>query len=76
MRNLDLVYERLRKRARAEWHRSRVGADPSDACVSVQIFSGDGVCCPERRSTGGNRQGEDRKLVRPTESNRTARCDS
>ena len=46
MRNLDVVYERLRKRARAEWHRSRAGADPSDACASVQIFSGDGAVLP------------------------------
>lgn len=41
MRNLDVVYERLRMRAQAEWQRSRAGSDPSDACVSVQIFSGD-----------------------------------
>lgn len=37
MRNLDKVYERLRKRARAEWLRSHAGQDPSDACVSVRI---------------------------------------
>lgn len=43
MRNLDKVYERLRKRARAEWLRSRAGDDPSDACVSVRITSSDGT---------------------------------
>ncbi len=43
MRNLDKVYERLRKRARAEWLRHHAGADPSDACVSVRITSGDGT---------------------------------
>ncbi len=43
MRNLDKVYERLRRRARAEWLRSHSGADPSDACVSVRITSGDGT---------------------------------
>ncbi len=37
MRNLDRVYERLRKRARAEWLRSHAGHDPSDASVSVRI---------------------------------------
>ena len=37
MRSLDKVYERLRKRARAEWLRSHAGEDPSDASVSVRI---------------------------------------
>lgn len=42
IRNLDKVYERLRKRARAEWLRSHAGEDPSDASVSVRIDSDDG----------------------------------
>ena len=42
MRNLDKVYERLRKRARAEWLRHHAEADPSDACVSVRVTSGEG----------------------------------
>jgi hypothetical protein len=37
MRALDKVYDRLRKRARAEWLRNHPGEDPSDACVSVRI---------------------------------------
>ncbi len=41
MRNLDKVYGRLRKRARAEWLSHHAGDDPSDACVSVLITSGD-----------------------------------
>lgn len=43
MRNLDKVYERLRKCARAEWLRNHAGADPTDACVSVRITTGDGA---------------------------------
>ncbi len=42
MRNLDKVYERLRKRARREWLRSHAGEDPSDASVSVRIDSDSG----------------------------------
>ncbi|MEO6872533.1 MAG: hypothetical protein ABI233_09985 [Chthoniobacterales bacterium] len=37
LRNLDRLYERLRKRAQAEWLRSHASEDPSDACVSVRI---------------------------------------
>lgn len=43
MRNLDKVYERQRKRARAEWLRHHAGAAPSDASLSVRITSGDGT---------------------------------
>ncbi len=43
MRNLDKIYERLRKRAQAEWLRHHAEADPSDASVSVRITSGDGT---------------------------------
>ena len=39
-RNLDRIYEGLRRRARREWLRGRAGADPSDACVSVRIHGG------------------------------------
>jgi hypothetical protein len=44
LRNLDRVYERLRKRAEAEWLRGYAAEDPSDACVSVRIKcdNGDG----------------------------------
>ena len=50
MRNLDKVYERLRRRARAEWLRNHAGEDPSDACVSVRIRcdSGEDLSISER----------------------------
>ena len=39
-RNLDRIYNRLRRRARQEWSRGHVSVDPSDACVSVRIHGG------------------------------------
>ena len=39
-RNLDRIYNRLRRHARQEWLRGHAGADPSDACVSVRIHGG------------------------------------
>ncbi|MGI8432345.1 MAG: hypothetical protein ACR2MW_08670 [Chthoniobacterales bacterium] len=39
-RNLDRIYNGLRRRAQREWLRGHAGADPSDACVSVRIHGG------------------------------------
>ncbi len=39
-RNLDRIYDGLRRRARREWLRSHSDTDPSDACVSVRIHGG------------------------------------
>jgi hypothetical protein len=38
---LDLNYARVLDAARREWERSFAGTDPSDACVSVRITSGE-----------------------------------
>lgn len=38
---LDMNYARVLDAARNEWERSFAGKDPSDACVSVRISSGD-----------------------------------
>jgi hypothetical protein len=38
---LDLHYARLLDAAKNEWERKYAGKDPSDACVSVRIGSGD-----------------------------------
>lgn len=38
---LDLGYARLREAARNEWERNFAGKDPSDACVSVRVTTGD-----------------------------------
>jgi hypothetical protein len=38
---LDMNYARVLDAARNEWERSFAGKDPSDACVSVRITSGD-----------------------------------
>jgi hypothetical protein len=38
---LDLGYARLREAAKNEWERNFAGKDPSDACVSVRITTGD-----------------------------------
>jgi hypothetical protein len=38
---LDGSYAQLVKIARREWERNFTGKDPSDACVSVRITSGD-----------------------------------
>ena len=40
-RALDLGYARMRERARSEWERNVAGKDPSDACVSIRITTGD-----------------------------------
>jgi hypothetical protein len=38
---LDMKYARLLETAKQEWTRNFAGNDPSDACVSVRITSGD-----------------------------------
>ncbi len=38
---LDMNYARLLATAMKEWERDFAGKDPSDACVSVRISSGD-----------------------------------
>jgi hypothetical protein len=38
---LDMNYARALDAARREWERSFAGKDPSDACVSVRITSGE-----------------------------------
>jgi hypothetical protein len=38
---LDSNYSRLREAAKEQWERNFTGKDPSDACVSVRITSGD-----------------------------------
>jgi hypothetical protein len=38
---LDMNYSRLFEPAKKEWERNFAGKDPSDACVSVRISSGD-----------------------------------
>jgi hypothetical protein len=38
---LDSNYSRLRETARQQWERNFSGKDPSDACVSVRVTSGD-----------------------------------
>jgi hypothetical protein len=37
---LDLAYARLRETAKNEWERNFAGKDPSDACVSVRVSTG------------------------------------
>jgi len=39
---LDLNYVRVLDSARQQWERNFAGKDPSDACVSVRITSGEG----------------------------------
>jgi len=39
---LDLNYARVLDSARQQWERNFAGKDPSDACVSVRITSGEG----------------------------------
>ncbi len=50
LHTLDKVYDRLRKRARAEWLLRQVIHDPSDACVSVQVHCtpGDRLSLPRK----------------------------
>ncbi len=38
---LDMNYARVLDAARREWERNFAGKDPSDACVSVRITSGE-----------------------------------
>ena len=38
---LDRNYARLRATARQQWEHNFAGKDPSDACVSVRVTSGD-----------------------------------
>jgi hypothetical protein len=38
---LDLNYARLLETAKKEWERNFAGKDPSDACVSVRVTTGD-----------------------------------
>lgn len=38
---LDSNYSRLRETAQQQWERNFSGKDPSDACVSVRVTSGD-----------------------------------
>lgn len=42
MRKLDELYERLRKRAHADWLRRDASEDPSAASVSVRIACDNG----------------------------------
>jgi hypothetical protein len=39
---LDMNYARVLDSARQQWERNFAGKDPSDACVSVRITSGEG----------------------------------
>jgi len=43
---LDSNYSRLRETARQQWERNFSGKDPSDACVSVRVTTGE----PQRLS--------------------------
>jgi hypothetical protein len=64
---LDMNYARVMEIARNEWEHTFAGKDPSDACVSVRISSGDpqksAVACggilrkPSRSLLSGNRPG-------------------
>jgi hypothetical protein len=38
---LDMKYARLLETAKQQWERNFAGKDPSDACVSVCVTSGD-----------------------------------
>ena len=38
---LDMNYARLLETAKQQWERNFAGKDPSDACVSVRVTSGD-----------------------------------
>jgi hypothetical protein len=38
---LDMNYSRLLETAKQQWERNFAGKDPSDACVSVRVTSGD-----------------------------------
>lgn len=38
---LDMNYARMLETAKQEWERHFAGNDPSDACVSVRVTSGD-----------------------------------
>lgn len=38
---LDSNYSRLLETAKQQWERNFAGKDPSDACVSVRVTSGD-----------------------------------
>ena len=40
---LDMNYARLLETAKQDWERHFDGKDPSDACVSVRVTSGDSV---------------------------------
>jgi hypothetical protein len=40
-RALDMEYARLLETAKRQWARNFAGKDPSDACVSVRVTSGD-----------------------------------
>ena len=62
----DLDYPRLLEVWKKEWERKYSGKDPSDACVSVRITSGEskkgslpcgGILKKSRRSMSGNRRG-------------------
>ena len=43
---LDVTYARLLETANQQWERNFEGKDPSDACVSVRVTSGDGRRLP------------------------------
>jgi hypothetical protein len=43
---LDMIYARLLETAKQEWERNFAGKDPSDACVSVRVTSGDSQRLP------------------------------
>jgi hypothetical protein len=64
---LNITYARLLETVRQEWEHNFAGKDPSDACVSVRVTSGDslrlslpcaGILRTRRRSLlNGNRHG-------------------
>ena len=41
MQSLDMTYARMVETARQRWEHNFAGNDPSDACVSVRVGSGD-----------------------------------
>jgi hypothetical protein len=66
---LDMNYARVLDSARQQWERNFAGKDPSDACVSVRITSGEGeksslACGGILRKSGHSfLNGNDRRLL-------------
>jgi len=44
--SLDVTYSRMLEMARQKWEHNFAGKDPSDACVSVRVGSGDSQQLP------------------------------